>query len=121
MELWEGAGSQHLSKYFPKSRAQGPCTLSGGGRLVPESHLGLHMAAMLIKVANGIESGLLSIQRRYQIDRSVSRRKALVMKTSDSNSRAAVAAVVAMVLAALNSELIAQHFICYLLIIVYSL
>lgn len=60
------------------------------------------------------------VPRAFQ-DRSVSRRKALVMKTSDSNSRAAVAAVVAMVLAALNSELIAQHFICYLLIIVYSL
>lgn len=28
------------------------------------------MAAMLIKVANGIESGLLSIQRRYQIDQA---------------------------------------------------
>lgn len=29
---------------------------AGGGRLLPEPHVGLHMGAILIQLANGIES-----------------------------------------------------------------
>lgn len=69
MELQEASGRDICQNI---SWRAGPTALvhvrAGGGRLVLERHLGLHMGTMLIHLANGIERGLLSVQRCDRIN-----------------------------------------------------